>query len=137
MADETRDSVNTETSTAETTAPVAEPKKLRAPRGSKSAATIETDETTADPAAAVPSKRAKATRAKKTKPSGADAKRVKQTRKSRASAAFPNAIAAPVTASDEMADLLQLEEENQKLRKQLAEKLRTENADLRKRLGVS
>ncbi|MBB3979756.1 cell division protein ZapA (FtsZ GTPase activity inhibitor) [Rhizobium azooxidifex] len=36
-----------------------------------------------------------------------------------------------------MADLLQLEEENRNLRKQLAEKLRAENADLRKRLGQS
>lgn len=37
---------------------------------------------------------------------------------------------------DEMADLLQLEEENQKLRKLLAEKLRAENADLRKKLKL-
>jgi hypothetical protein len=44
--------------------------------------------------------------------------------------------AAAVTAGDEMGDLLQLEEENKQLRKTLAEKLRTENADLRKRLGV-
>lgn len=35
----------------------------------------------------------------------------------------------------EMADLLQLEEENKGLRKALADKLRSENADLRKRLG--
>ena len=46
---------------------------------------------------------------------------------------MPVAIAA---AGDEMADLLQLEEENQKLRKLLAEKLRAENADLRKRLNL-
>ncbi|MDM9621914.1 hypothetical protein A6U87_20470 [Rhizobium sp. AC44/96] len=37
---------------------------------------------------------------------------------------------------DEIADLIQLEEENQRLRKLLAEKLRAENADLRKRLGL-
>jgi hypothetical protein len=43
---------------------------------------------------------------------------------------------APVTAADEMADLIQLEEENKRLRKALAEKLRAENADLRKRLGI-
>ncbi|MDK1376494.1 MULTISPECIES: transposase [unclassified Sinorhizobium] len=41
----------------------------------------------------------------------------------------------PVPASDELADLVQLEEENQRLRKLLAEKLRAENAELRKRLG--
>lgn len=41
-----------------------------------------------------------------------------------------------VTASDEFADLMELEEENKRLRKALAEKLREENADLRKRLGA-
>jgi hypothetical protein len=46
------------------------------------------------------------------------------------------AAAPSVTAVDEFADLLQLEEENQRLRKLLAEKLRTENADLRKRLNL-
>ena len=40
----------------------------------------------------------------------------------------------PATASDEMADLIALEEENQKLRQALADMLRAENADLRKRL---
>ncbi|WP_028004212.1 transposase [Sinorhizobium meliloti] len=42
----------------------------------------------------------------------------------------------PPAAGDEMADLVQLEEENQRLRKRLAEKLRAENAELRKRLGL-
>lgn len=37
---------------------------------------------------------------------------------------------------DDMADLIQLEEENKRLRKTLAEKLRQENADLRKRLNL-
>lgn len=36
---------------------------------------------------------------------------------------------------DDFADLLQLEEENSHLRKALSDKLRAENADLRKRLG--
>jgi hypothetical protein len=40
------------------------------------------------------------------------------------------------SAGDEMADLLQLEGENQRLRKLLAEKLRAENADLRKKLSL-
>ncbi len=39
-------------------------------------------------------------------------------------------------AGDELADLVKLEEENQRLRKRLAEKLRAENAELRKRLGL-
>lgn len=42
----------------------------------------------------------------------------------------------PPAAVDEMTELLQLEEENKKLRKALSEKLRAENADLRKRLGM-
>jgi hypothetical protein len=50
----------------------------------------------------------------------------------------PDQIAddAATSAGDEMADLLQLEAENQKLRKMLAEKLRAENADLRKKLSL-
>jgi len=44
---------------------------------------------------------------------------------------------ASVSARDDMADLIQLEEENSRLRKTLAEKLRSENADLRKRLGLN
>ncbi|MDX0018755.1 transposase [Sinorhizobium meliloti] len=42
----------------------------------------------------------------------------------------------PLPDGDELADLVQLEEENQRLRKLLAEKLRAENAELRKRLGL-
>ncbi|WP_026622804.1 putative transposase (plasmid) [Ensifer sp. WSM1721] len=42
----------------------------------------------------------------------------------------------PLPAGDDLADLVQLEEENQRLRKLLAEKLRAENAELRKRLGL-
>ena len=54
----------------------------------------------------------------------------------RASKTIKVAGTAPVTAIDDMADLLQLEEENRSLRKQLFEKLRAENADLRKRLNL-
>lgn len=42
--------------------------------------------------------------------------------------------AAPV--DDELAEFIELEEENRRLRKLLAEKLRAENADLRRRLGM-
>ena len=41
----------------------------------------------------------------------------------------------PVPA-DELRDLLALEEENKQLKKQLAERLRQENAELRKKLGL-
>ncbi len=42
-----------------------------------------------------------------------------------------------VPIDDELAEFVQLEEENRRLRKLLAEKLRAENADLRKRLGMN
>ncbi len=41
-----------------------------------------------------------------------------------------------LSAGDELADLVQLEAENQRLRKRLAEKLRAENTELRKKLGL-
>ena len=56
---------------------------------------------------------------------------------SRASKTLDAAPAAPVVAIDDMAELLRLEEENRSLRKQLSEKLRAENADLRKRLNLA
>ena len=42
-----------------------------------------------------------------------------------------------VDPTDDMAELLRLEDENRSLRKQLSEKLRAENADLRKRLNLA
>jgi putative transposase len=42
----------------------------------------------------------------------------------------------PVSANDEIAEFIALEEENRRLRKLVSEKLRAENADLRKRLGM-
>ncbi|MBY4611626.1 transposase [Rhizobium sp. 9T] len=45
--------------------------------------------------------------------------------------------AAPASEDDELAEFIQLEEENRRLRKLLSEKLRAENAALRKRLGMS
>jgi hypothetical protein len=81
-------------------------KKTRAKRGSKSAAkAIETTESAA---------------VKTRAPRGRAASKVAQ---------------AGAVSTDEFADLLALEQENLALRKQLSEKLRAENADLRKRLG--
>lgn len=42
----------------------------------------------------------------------------------------------PVQNGDEFAELMQLEAENQRLRKLLSERLRAENSDLRRRLGL-
>lgn len=44
--------------------------------------------------------------------------------------------AAPVSQSDELKDLLALEEENKRLKTLLAERLRKENAELKKKLGL-
>jgi hypothetical protein len=49
----------------------------------------------------------------------------------------PPKVEANTLASDGFADLLKLEGENQKLRKALSEKLRAENADLRRKLGMA
>jgi putative transposase len=50
--------------------------------------------------------------------------------------AQPQVTIAPAE-TDGFAELLKLEEENQQLRKALSEKLRAENADLRKKLGMA
>ncbi|AYG70777.1 MULTISPECIES: transposase [unclassified Rhizobium] len=52
-------------------------------------------------------------------------------------AASGEAPAGTVAFDDELAEFTQLEEENRRLRKLLAEKLRAENAALRRRLGMS
>lgn len=49
----------------------------------------------------------------------------------------PRQAATAAHVADGFADLIKLEEENQKLRKALSEKLRAENADLRKKLGLA
>lgn len=54
-------------------------------------------------------------------------------------AARPNAETVPalISVDDELAEFSQLEDENRRLRKLLFEKLRAENAELRKRLGLN
>jgi hypothetical protein len=138
MAEETTPVVNAGSSSIETSTPIAEPKKRRGRQAKTVAPTLATGE--AKPSV---SGDAKATKAKVGKQphaakstAEADAKVVaKQPRKTRAPK--QETVALNATAAGEMTDLLQLEEENQKLRKLLADKLRAENADLRKRLGHS
>jgi len=55
-------------------------------------------------------------------------------KRARAAAANPASVSG---FSDAFGDLLKLEEENQRLRHSLAEKLRHENAELRRKLGLS
>lgn len=122
MADE--NNAITEAYTPAVTAPDGS-KKERKPRARK--AVPETS--SVQPAAA-----GKPKRARKAK-SDEGATSAKRAPVKRAPKALPAAAPSPGTV-DEFADLLQLEEENQRLRKLLAEKLRAENADLRKRLNL-
>jgi putative transposase len=134
MADENETSTAADTVEADTPATATEPKKKRAPR-----------RTPAEMAAEVVAKASKATGRKKAaqnleaKMAAASASApakaaTKPAPKPQANAPVKAAVA-PVAAMDEFADLLALEEENRGLRKSLSEKLRAENADLRKRLG--
>jgi hypothetical protein len=108
------------------------PKKQRKPRAKKATPeTVSVDVVARTP----PAKRGKQTKTRGPKAvddaSSATTVPLKRT---------PKAVQAPAAALsdavDEMEDLLRLEEENQRLRKSLAEKLLAENADLRKRLNI-
>lgn len=134
MADENDTTTNND-APASVVAAIDAPKVQRKPRAKKAAPETASVEVAAEPAVSTTAgKRGKQTRGRRPKANG-DASSAKSTPVTRA----PKAVqpsAAPVAAIDEMADLLQLEEENQRLRKLLAEKLRAENADLRKRLNL-
>ncbi len=144
MADETNTGLITEVAVTDTTAKMPALKKQRAPRRQKAVA--ETTAASLATAAQLPKTRRKrgeqAGEAKlkagvaqvTVKSAKNDAikvvgrKRTPKPTEQTAKALFP--------AVNEMAELIQLEEENKRLRKALADKLRTENSDLRKRLGL-
>ncbi|NKN03064.1 transcriptional regulator [Rhizobium leguminosarum] len=129
------DDINTMTD-AETPAVAAPaPKKERKPRAKKAAGETASAAVSAQPAAASNAAAVKPKRGRKAK-SDEGAPSAKRAPVKRAAKAVQAAPAPSVAAVDEFADLLQLEEENQRLRKLLAEKLRAENADLRKRLNL-
>ncbi|MBX5020965.1 transcriptional regulator [Rhizobium lentis] len=127
MADENNTMINADTPAA--AAPDVA-KKVRKPRAKKAVSEAAAAVVSVQPAAAA----------------SATAGRQKRGRKAKSDEGATNARRAPIkrapravqaaTAPSEFADLLQLEEENQGLRKLLAEKLRAENADLRKRLNL-
>lgn len=145
MADENSTGLNTEVTGTDATAKAPAPKKQRAPRRQKVAA-----ETTvaAPPAktAKVPSgRRKRGEQGGEAKPMAVETQvigksprkdAVRQTGRKRLPKQIEQTASASVSAMDEMADLIKLEEENKRLRKTLADKLRAENADLRKRLGL-
>jgi hypothetical protein len=111
------------------------PKKQRKPRAMKAAPETASAAVSAQPAAASNVVAGKQKRGRKAKLDGS-ATSAKRAPVKRAPKAAQESTAPSVAAVDEFADLLQLEEENQRLRKLLAEKLRAENADLRKRLNL-
>ncbi len=131
MADEN----NTMTDADMPTVAAPAPKKERKPRAKKAAPETASAAISAQPAAASSAAAVKPKRGRKAK-SDEGAASAKRAPVKRAPKAVQAATAPSVAAVDEFADLLQLEEENQRLRKQLAEKLRAENADLRKRLNL-
>jgi len=134
MADETDTATSADAPIVVET-PIA-PKKQRKPRAKKAAALESPSaDAMAEPAAALAGAGGVKRRGRKARVIEATAS-AKRAPVRRAPKAVQTAPAAPMTAIDEMADLLQLEEENQRLRKLLAEKLRAENADLRKRLKL-
>jgi putative transposase len=147
MPDENNTGLITEVAKADT--PVTTPaiKKQRAPRRQKAAVEpvrAASKATTAKSLTVNPGKRAKQDRTGKLKPTEAQVTDGTSTAKGATKSTGWKKVAKPVeqnaktsvSAIDEMADLVQLEEENKRLRKTLAEKLRSENAELRKRLGL-
>lgn len=130
-----------ETAVVETAAPADAPApKKRGPRAKKLAA----DATTAEASVTAPAKRGRKRKETSTevKPAGQATPAVKARAKAPTKGAGKRAASKPSAATpaavlDEIADLLQLEKENARLRKALSEKLRAENADLRKRLGLN
>jgi putative transposase len=140
MADDTNLTPATETAPAVSSSKTKE-KKTRAPRKLKAAAEAVADTSVTAPVkkSRGPAKKATATTvpvaAEPAAKASAPAKRGTVAKAQPAKRA-PKAEAAPVY-TDGFADLLKLEEENQKLRKALSDKLRAENADLRKKLGTA
>jgi putative transposase len=123
-------------------------KKQRAPRGQKKAAEQAAAASASTSEKVAPRTRKKRGEAQPTAKRGANKGQAtvtaqasepvaKAARKTRAPKTAQSKATVSVSASDDLVDLIRLEEENKKLRKDLAEKLRGENADLRKRLGLA
>jgi hypothetical protein len=135
MADET--AIETPTTT-EAPAAAAVEKKTRKPRTPKVAAEASTIDATSAPVEK-PAKKTRAKRGSKMVPAKAEkpvaTPKAAASRAPRVAAAAFAPLATSVDVIDDISDLIKLEEENKQLRKELSEKLRAENADLRKRLG--
>ncbi|RWX81474.1 transcriptional regulator [Neorhizobium lilium] len=125
MADETDTMTHAEAEAPAVETPIA-PKQQRKPRAKKAAPE------TAAASKGIPGKQKRGPKIKGI--DGADS--AKRTYVKRSPRAAQTSTSAETAAIDALTDLLQLEEENQRLRKLLAEKLRAENADLRRRLEL-
>lgn len=110
-------------------------KKQRAPRVKKVAAEAKAKSSPSQPAKVSDARKKRTGNGAEVAAEPVAAKRQRSNAAPKKQAAV--AVSAPASAGDEMAELLQLEEENKRLRKILAEKLRAENADLRKKLGLA
>jgi len=138
MAEETITASMTEATEPRTTAKAVDLKKQRSPRRQKTAV----DERVAVEASNPAKPKGRGKRGERvTREAGiaglATRKAASTNATRKATPPEQMASSAPAFDLDEMADLLQVEEENRRLRKALAEKLRAENADLRKRLGLN
>jgi putative transposase len=123
------------TSTTDNLVPTAAVKKTRGPNKSKAAVDV-----VAISAPAKKTRVSKKSSAKENRTASAPAQVEKAPTKTaiakpEKATRGPRKAQAAISSTDGFADLMSLEEENQKLRKALAEKLRAENADLRKKLG--
>lgn len=114
------------------------PVKQRKPRTTKAAAQADPSQVSGAVSDSIDATAGKPRRGRKATTIPA-ANLAKSTPLNRARKTTDVAPAAPVAvdAIDDMTELLRLEEENRNLRKQLSEKLRSENADLRKRLNLA
>ncbi len=140
MADDTNLTPAVDTASADTSSKIKE-KKTRAPRKPKASAEAVSDTSVS---AAVkktrgPAKKAAAASAPVApEPAGETPARAKKTLAAKTPAKrTPRQVETAPVYTDGFADLLKLEEENQNLRKALSDKLRAENADLRKKLGTA
>ena len=117
-------------------------KKQRAPRRQKAAVEATVAASTAEAVPSPKGRRKRGEQAGEAKPTPVASQRKtrgpnKAATKTRTAKQTGPAAGTSAPAIDEIADLIQLEEENKRLRKTLADKLRAENADLRKRLGLA
>lgn len=117
--------------------PAPEPKKQRKPRQKKNVAEAAAP-APVSPAVVKSPRQKRGAQPVDTKAANTPAVAESKPGRGRKAGPTPKAATLPPaaeTAADEMGDLIALEAENKRLRHALSEKLRAENADLRKKLG--